>query len=307
MKDDAKTGKTRRHVSVQVQSILFHMNPASIERSLESLARAAELAIYEGECASVHVSYGDTSASPCLDEAQLEELRQRFPALDIDYQFFKANLGSARGHNRLAENATADYLLILNPDVVVSPRLLGHMLSPFDQPGVGMVEAKQIPVEHPKDYNPLTGETGWATTACALTPAALFHELDGFDADSFFLYCDDVDYSWRVREAGYKVIFMPAAVAFHDKRLSVAGNWLSTGAERYYSAEAALFMAHKWSRPDLVELFTCYFRDGSEDQRKALRKFEERRKAGELPEPRDPDHKIGEFVDGMYTRHRYPL
>jgi len=32
----------------------------------------------------------------------------------------------------------------------------------------------------------------------------LFLELQGFDADTFFLYCDDVDLSWRVRLAAIR-------------------------------------------------------------------------------------------------------
>jgi len=306
--DEFGTGRDQfRQPYIQVQSVLYHIEISSVVRSLESLSRAADLSIHKGECKKVSVIYGDASSSPCIDGAELERLRERFPALNLSYHFFGENLGSARGHNRLAEGATADYLLILNPDVVVCPNLFGHMLAPFASPRTGMVEAKQIPIEHPKEYNPLTGETGWATTACALTPRKLFHELGGFDADTFFLYCDDVDYSWRVREAGYKVIFMPAAVAFHDKRLSSQGRWRPTSAERYYSAEAALLMAYKWSRPDLVELFSGYFRNGGEDERRALKNFEERRASGKLPAPRDPAHAIGQFIDGMYALHRYPL
>ena len=32
-----------------------------------------------------------------------------------------------------------------------------------------------------------------------MIPLPLFRELGGFDADNFFLYCDDVDFSWLVR------------------------------------------------------------------------------------------------------------
>lgn len=56
-----------------------------------------------------------------------------------------------------------------------------------------------------------------------------------------------------VRLAGYKVIYVPSAVAFHDKRVSANAEWQPTNAERYYSAEAALFMAYKWSNPERVE------------------------------------------------------
>src|SRR5690606_12759794 len=126
---------------------------------------------------------------------------------------------------------------------------LNHALR---RPGVGLVEAKQIPIEHPKDFDPETGETSWASTACAMGPLEVFREIDGFDADSFFLYGDDVDFSWRVRLAGYKVIHQSSAFVFHDKRLSHEGRWMSSPAEQYYSAEATLLLTYKWSRSDLT-------------------------------------------------------
>ena len=138
----------------------------------------------------------------------------------------------------MSKSNGADIFLIQNPDVIVAPRLIEIMVTEFNRPGVGMVEAKQLPIEHPKDYDPQTGETGWATTACTMIPAPLFRELNGFDAESFFLYCDDVDFSWRVRLSGLKVIFQPAAVAFHDKRLTREGRWVATASERYYCLEA---------------------------------------------------------------------
>lgn len=295
-------------VSIQVQSILYHMDESSIHRSLEALARATDLAISGRQVSRLSVSYGDTSSRRCLSEASLKALSDEFDwAFEITYEFFDENVGSARGHNRLAEGADADYLLILNPDVVVSPRLFENMMRPFLRDETGMVEAKQLPIEHPKTYNSVTGETGWATTACALTPTALFRRLEGFDADSFFLYCDDVDYSWRVREAGYKVIFSPNAVVFHDKRVSQEGAWQPSSAERRYSAEAALLMAHKWSRPDLVESISRKFAKGGADEAAALKNYEDKKKAGTLPTPRDPDHRIAEFHNHFYTKHRYSL
>jgi GT2 family glycosyltransferase len=106
--------------------------------------------------------------------------------------------------------------------------------------------------------------------------------------------------------AGYKVIFQPSAVIFHDKRLSVDGKWVVGAAEEYYSAEAALMMAHKWSRPGLVKLIEMYLSTGgSERQRAALKAFREKRDRNELPQPIDAEHKIGQFIDGNYARHRF--
>ena len=72
-----------------------------------------------------------------------------------------------------------------------------------------MTEARQTPVEHHKEYDPQTGVTSWAATALAMIPYAVFQEVGGFDEKTFFMYCDDVDFSWMVREAGYQIIYGP--------------------------------------------------------------------------------------------------
>ena len=294
--------------SIQVQSILYQMDEESIGRALESFARAADLAISSGHVSRVRVCYGDTSPQRSLNDENLAALRAKFSGyFELVYTFFNKNLGSARGHNTLSENADTDYLLILNPDVVVSPRLFEDLLRPFNRSKTGMVEAKQLPIEHPKSFDPVSGETGWATTACALTPTALFHQIQGFDADSFFLYCDDVDYSWRVREAGFKVIFAANAVVFHDKRVAKDGAWQPSSSERRYSAEAALIMAHKWSRPDLVAKIAAKFRRSGPDESAAVNNYDSKQSAGTLPAPRDASHKIAAFEGSFYAKHRYEL
>ncbi len=46
----------------------------------------------------------------------------------------------------------------------------------------------------------------------------LFEELGGFDED-FFLYMEDSDLSWRARLAGYRCIYTPDSVVYHDYTL----------------------------------------------------------------------------------------
>ncbi|UXN66769.1 glycosyltransferase family 2 protein (plasmid) [Phyllobacterium sp. A18/5-2] len=235
-------------------------------------------------------------------------LCEKFPQITIKYEHFGANLGSAGGHNKLAASATSDFLLVQNPDVVPSPRLLENLISRFVDKSVGLVEAKQLPIEHPKEYDETTGDTSWASTASALVHRDTFERLNGFDDDTFFLYCDDVDFSWRVREVGLRVVYQPSAVVFHDKRLTMDGTWQTNASERYYSAEAALLLTYKWSRQDLTEaVLNDFSTSGDEFQKKAAREFERRRAANALPSQRDPEHKIAQFINGNYAKHRYAL
>src|SRR5690606_19756526 len=101
----------------------------------------------------------------------------------------------------------------------------------------------------------------------------------------------------------------PSAVVFHDKRLTNDGKWQPTTSEQYYSAEAALILAHKWSRPDVVEKVLADFElSGNEFHKKAAREFTDRREKKTLAVPIDNHNKIGQFEnDGNYAKHRYSL
>lgn len=297
--------------SVTVQSVLFHTAPEAVERALEATHRAAEIGWLEGTGGAVVVSLGDCSPTPTLTEAQLEDWRGRFPSLgEIRYQFFGENLGHGGAQNRIAETTVSDYLVIANPDVVISPRTIQSLLRVFADESVGIAEAKQLPIEHPKDYDRRTGATSWAAGAYSMLPTGLFTDIGGFDSESFFMYCDDVDLSWRIREAGHKIVFQPGASIFHDKTLSAGARWQPTSAERYFSAEAALLLTYKWSRPDLTDQILASFDAAAHtdaDAARAAAEFRSRAARGALPEQRDAQHRTAEFVAGNYATHRFVL
>jgi GT2 family glycosyltransferase len=295
--------------SLRIQSVLYNNSQQHIDTALESIGRAADLAIASGVLSSVEIAFGDCSPEPVFAsediESRLEKLMPQGVGR-IQYTFFNENLGSAAGQNRLLADLQTELVLILNPDTVVAPNIFTELVRPMRKPGVGIVEARQVPIEHPKDYDRITGETGWAATACALVSAAVAKEVGGFDSESFFLYCDDVDFSWRARLAGYKVVFQPSAALFHDKRLSPAGKWIVGNAEEYYSAEAAMILAHKYSNSGLAErIERQLLAHGSDLQKKAARKYRELRDANKLPDQIDPAHRVAQFIDGYYAKHRF--
>ncbi|WP_458399740.1 hypothetical protein [Mailhella sp.] len=292
--------------SIQIQSVLFHNEKEALIRSLEAVDNAVRNVRTSG-IESVVVKYGDATASPLFSAEEIEKLNSGFKHISLEYQFFGFNSGSARGHNILGEGCSADYMQIMNPDVILAPNYFDEIMKPFASPKVGIVEARQVPIEHPKEYNTETGETDWATTACAVFPTSLFRKLNGFDADTFFLYCDDLDFSWRVRLEGYIIIYQPGAMVFHSKHLSNECKWLSTSAERYYSAEASLLMAYKWSNNQRVEYLLNAWKNSSGDLRRAYQNFIERKENGTLPVQLDPHGKVANFMGDLYTAHRFSL
>lgn len=57
------------------------------------------------------------------------------------------------------------------------------------------------------------------TGAFFLIPASVFNEVKGFDTD-FFMYGEDLDLAYRVKEKGYKVIYYPLYTILHLKHQS---------------------------------------------------------------------------------------
>ncbi len=302
-----RSDSPRKFDVVRIQCILFELPADRVRRSVDYLNSAAKHAVAAGLVTNAELAYGDCSQSPTLSDEELTRLGSKNTYLSsISSVHFGANLGSAAGHNQLLSASDADLTLIMNPDVLVAPNLLVELIGAMSKPGMALVEGRQIPTEHPKDFDPESGRTSWCSTACLLGLTSVMRSVGGFDADTFFLYCDDVDLSWRVRLAGYEIAYQPTAVCFHDKRLTDEAGWNASLAERYFSAEAGLLLPFKYSRPDLTQSYLTAFKQ-SEDPvlQKAARAFEERERTGNLPIPLDAGHKVGQFVDGAYAPHRF--
>ena len=130
----------------------------------------------------------------------------------------RGNVGFGAGHNALMRAAFADgatLYVAINPDGLLHPDALAALARMTQAAGGGaLVEALQFPEEHPKLYDPDTFDTPWASGACLAIPRQVYETIGGFD-EGFFLYCEDVDLSWRARAAGFAVKLCPAALFLH--------------------------------------------------------------------------------------------
>lgn len=270
--------------SLQIQAILYHNDPEALTRAADSILAAVRRdKANDHFLGTVTLAWGDASASPVFTEEQINALRGRLGGdVALRYEYFNENTGYGKGHNLLFEGCDADYLMVENPDIVIAPDYFHFMLSPFDDPEVGLTEARQTPIEHPKKYDPETLVTPWSSGACFVIGAPLFRKLEGFDDVSFFMYSEDVDLSLRIRREGLKLIYQPAAPVYHAKSLNKLGQLEHTKTELRHSAEAQIVLAYKWNQPQTVARLISAFEGGTALQKEAVASFKSRKRAGQL-------------------------
>ncbi|MEM9513418.1 MAG: glycosyltransferase family 2 protein [Actinomycetota bacterium] len=291
-----------------IQVVLYRSAFDEQRRLAEAVAACVVHAQRTGVVGEVAVRYGDCSPVPCLAPQHLEELRAALAVAthDATYSFFDANLGSAGGSNRLATKTDADLIWVLNPDTYPAPTALTELLRALEPDGVGIVEARQVPIEHPKAYDPVTGDTSWACGFSLITKRAVFDDVGGFDDHFFPLYADDVDLSWRVRAAGFAVRHVPAAVVVHDKPIEVEGAVRWTPEAARSSHLARLWLYRKYGRRDLEREFLGRIASGNDPvAADAASEFRERVLAGDTPVVVERAEAVAEFIGGHYGPHRF--
>lgn len=146
---------------------------------------------------------------------------QRFASVQLHQG---ANIGFGAGHNYNLALAQTSFFWVTNVDLEFEHDTLTTLLrtaqqdvaqSP-EQAGakVAAWECRQKPYEHPKDYHPVTGETTWCSSACVLFKTEALKAIKGYEP-MLFLYGEDVELSYRLRDQGYTLRYVPNATVWH--------------------------------------------------------------------------------------------
>jgi GT2 family glycosyltransferase len=158
----------------------------------------------------------DNSARPAAVESLRAEIEAHPAFARLVITHTGHNVGFGRGHNANAALGTAPWLFVVNPDCILEPGALALLLDTAgsDRAETAAWEMRQIPYEHPKAYDPVSGETPWTSGAATLFRRAAYEAVGGFDP-AIFLYGEDVDLSWRLRARGLRLRYVPRAAVVH--------------------------------------------------------------------------------------------
>ncbi|MBX3671879.1 MAG: glycosyltransferase family 2 protein [Burkholderiales bacterium] len=194
---------------VDLSVVTWRPEPALLAALLSSLAEAAP-------ALRLHLLVQDNSPDPgTADEIRaMPELALGFASVDV--RASGENLGFGRGHNANARRGKSPWLLVVNQDCVVEPGALERLVetAAADDAKVAAWEMRQVPYEHPKAYDPATLDTPWASGAATLFRREAYEAVGGFD-EALFMYGEDVDLSWRLRAAGWRVTYQPRCAVVH--------------------------------------------------------------------------------------------
>ncbi len=157
------------------------------------------------------------------------------------------NLGFCEGYNQALQQIPADYYVLLNSDVEVTPdwvnpiiRLMEadagiaacqpkikslHHRDFFEYAGAagGQLDRFGFPFCRGRLFQELEKDTGqynditpvfWATGACMFVRATIFHAVGGLEP-AFFAHMEEIDICWRLQNQGYKIMYCGHSTVYH--------------------------------------------------------------------------------------------
>ncbi len=157
------------------------------------------------------------------------------------------NYGFTGGYNRALAKINADYFVLLNSDVEVTPNWIKPIIDLMESDKtIGACQPKILAYKQ-KTHFEYAGASGgyldvygfpfcrgrifetcekdknqyntqqsvfWASGAAMFVQANLYLKMQGLD-EAYFAHMEEIDFCWRIKRAGYKVMVCPQSVVYH--------------------------------------------------------------------------------------------
>ena len=178
-------------------------------------------------------------------DGSVDVMREEFPNVNLIENPY--NGGFATGYNLALKQIEADYYVLLNSDIEVTdnwvkpvielmesdpkiaacqPKILDYYKqSDFEYAGAagGFIDKYGYPFCRGRVFQSIEKDEGqyneaievfWASGACMFVRADLYHQFGGLD-DDFFAHMEEIDFCWRLKNEGYKIMFTPLSKVYH--------------------------------------------------------------------------------------------
>ena len=184
-----------------------------------------------------------------LDNASDDGSADAVRALDMDVRLIEneARLGKAENDTTLLRDARGEYCLLLNEDSELRPGATAALLDSLDGDPKAAVAGAQLlsPGGEPQPcawrlpgvatalagafflHRPFTVQSGgadtrpvgWVQSSAMLVRRSAAEEV-GYLDPGFFVYSDETDFEKRLNDAGWRILYVPAAAAVHHEQLA---------------------------------------------------------------------------------------
>lgn len=205
-----------------------------LERFLPSV-----LAHSQGEGIGIFVADNDSS------DDSVSWLKEHFPEVRVIQN--PDNGGYSRGYNQSLNQINAEYYVLLNNDIEVTPNWIGPVIELMDadalisacQPKIkdldrrthfeyagaagGFIDLFGYPFCRGRIFSTSEEDHGqydepaeifWASGACLFVRASAFRDVHGLD-EQLFAHMEEVDLCWRMKNLGYRIMYCPDSEVFH--------------------------------------------------------------------------------------------
>lgn len=184
-------------------------------------------------------------ADNASSDDSLEFMQKAYPEIRIIKN--AENGGFSKGYNDALSQIDADYYVLLNSDIEVTPHWIKPIITlmesdksiavcqpkllsyaepeKFEYAGAagGFIDKYGYPFCRGRIFQNLETDNGqyddvceifWASGAAMFVRADLYHKYGGLDND-FFAHMEEIDFCWRLKNEGYKVMYCPDSKVFH--------------------------------------------------------------------------------------------
>lgn len=215
----------------------------------EMLRRFLPSVVAHSQSTSTEVIVADNAST----DNSLQVLKDEFP--EVRTILLNRNYGFAEGYNKALSQVEANYFVLLNSDVdvpenwlrpletymdahpevaAVQPKLLKYDMEQtgedchstlFEYAGAagGFIDRYGYPYCRGRMFEEVEADSGqydkplevhWATGACLMVRADDFRAVGGLDG-RFFAHCEEIDFCWRLRLIGKKIMCLPESHVYH--------------------------------------------------------------------------------------------
>jgi len=197
--------------------------------------------VLKSKYANLQVIVGDNAST----DDSVAFVRLNFPQITIIEN--DRNYGFAEGYNRILDQVTASYYILLNSDVEVPENWISPVIalmeaderiaaaqpkikwqsdkSKFEYAGAagGFLDINAFPFCRGRIFDIIETDLGqyndvrevfWASGAAFFIKSAIWKKTGGLDPD-LFAHMEEIDLCWRLKNEGYKVMYCPDAEVYH--------------------------------------------------------------------------------------------